>query len=480
MSRTVSEHRLPTDYQVCSTNSPGLFVSPTTGATNCSGTSKWPYKIPFAVRSIKLPYHNWINTGVETTTGNALTVKSTLVVGTTHYPLYFSGVRTKVIADGATEWCDELKIDIAAGTTVYVLTYWSVTSGQKIPIGVAVGSQNDWRFSCASSFVLLADKTDDTAYTWNTNPGLYGYYYPQAIYGIPLREGHKSIAIVGDSISAAISYQGMGQAQYALKDRFPFVNIAFSGEQASGFVTGHAKRAGLLLGVTDAVVMYGTNGMAYTDTLSDVEGDLHDVAAYLEGLGIRVWGCTIPPRTSSTSGFCLTEAEQTVITDNDAHTKRVDFNNWLRSVPPHFSGCIDVSKEVEGVDTNKWKAAVLVIDSTATNNTSATYLYDSTQTWPLSNAALPGGYIDYCLEMTSGDSVAVKPYTRISLRYAATALTAFGRTGAKATDTYKIYKNYAGSGTPAGSGIHPTLAGYALMARAFRPLSKLVCIDGVL
>jgi lysophospholipase L1-like esterase len=160
-------------------------------------------------------------------------------------------------------------------------------------------------------------------------------YAPQAILAPTSAPG---VAIVGDSIAHGYDSTEVGGGYYggivrALEGRSGYVSLATDSETAENFAKPSLRRLrmGSLTGVKYAVVLIGRNDLSTNKrSVAQVQGDLLAIWRGFAERGIKVYACTILPRTSSTDEW-KTRRNQTV---DASESKRIALNDWIRSGAP--------------------------------------------------------------------------------------------------------------------------------------------------
>jgi lysophospholipase L1-like esterase len=192
--------------------------------------------------------------------------------------------------------------------------------------------------------------------------GAYSAYYgPSLVLGrSTLRR--PIVASVSDSIFDGYSedfhsnYQGP-VVRACRANGFPMVKLSRGGETALSFNAASTRRfrSAMLAGCTHAIVEYGTNdGINSGSQVTNILARLAAIGTYLNGLGIKAWITTIPPRTTSTDSWVTTVNQ----TDVSLTANLATLNQAIRAQTGALSvyqGVIDL----EGVcssaqDSGKW------------------------------------------------------------------------------------------------------------------------------
>jgi lysophospholipase L1-like esterase len=270
------------------------------------------------------------------------------VAATIEYPI---GTRTtrptfyRVRSKGSTEWA------VAPGGLVMT----DPTAGVRIPTGaeyrvrvlVRVARAGEkWPLArpamVGSAGSPLAPTRAEGTYDGDlltTNrgwvPASTAPYAPQAI----LAPTNKpSVAIFGDSIAHGYDGTAAGGGYYggivdALDRRAGYVSIATDSETAENFAKPSFRRLRMasVTGVKYAVVLIGRNDLsANTRSVAQMQADLLTIWRSFTARGVKVYACTILPRTTSTDQWKTTR-KQTV---HPSEAKRVALNEWIRAGAP--------------------------------------------------------------------------------------------------------------------------------------------------
>ncbi len=330
-----------------------------------NGTYKTHHVVCYDATHIRLLY---TNCGNEIATGNddveappflstdpsaAITVKSKLNYNGIEFPVYFSGRRQVTIDPGGMVLSDPVSIDVRVATAVGldVYTYVSIAAGKKWPLGIQVNQQSPY----SEGYSDGVDATD-IGVAW---PGGFkaNLYHPWMLLGVTNPRHRPVVVIVGDSIITgyfAATLNGVpqsgvtndyGYVDLALNDTIPTVKVSRGGGTAQYFaVQRRAWYRHTMMSVgTHCVVGYGTNDVGNGRTIAQMQADLTTIWNYAKLLGMKVYACTLPPRTTSTDNF-QSAANQSVMT-NEAN--RTALNDWIRTVPAPLSGYFDVADAVE-------------------------------------------------------------------------------------------------------------------------------------
>lgn len=284
-------------------------------------------------------------------------------------------------------------------------------------------------------------------------------YSPIAILAHGKRGTCKGVAVVGDSIFTPgyDSYEslasGFGIVHRALYGERGIVNLACGGEQAWHWINGNATFRRQLAALCDtAIVDFGSNDLHNNGAnAATLQSRLTTLWGSLAALGLKVYQCTILPRTTSTDGF-ETTGNQTVSSAYTFEASRVTVNDWIRTTPSPLSGYFETADAVETArNSGIWIApGTAASTGTATGGTSTT-LVDSGASWTTNQWA---GYS--VRNTTTGANAYVLSNTATTLTVVGTATgTAWTSTSG---DAYRIIANYTADGT------HPNGLGNQVLA----------------
>lgn len=309
---------------------------------------------------VTVKYGNFYGQANQEAVGvNDITVRAALFYGNAYYPLYFRGSRDVVITPGVVVESDSLGIDIPAGVNFYVMTYVTVaTTGQKWPLN------KNYVRSYGEETVTSVTPTDLTTTGGFTASGNINGFGPMQVL-CRNTNINPFVAIVGDSISdgtgditsaGGVDGNERGFVARALINDFPYQSLSQPGGQAAQFNYGSmGRRFGMIGDAEVAIVAYGANDLNANKTFAQLQASLQYIYDYLAARGMRVFGCTITPKTTSTDSFA-TLANQTVAYTTAQELVRTQINAWIRSKPAPLSGMFDTAGAAESArDSGKWR-----------------------------------------------------------------------------------------------------------------------------
>lgn len=283
----------------------------------------------------RLAYPNWYLNNGETNGPNDITVKAAIEVDGNIYPALFGGANTKLVAAGATEWTDAVRIFIPKGTAFYTRTNVQVTAGQKWPLSItAYPADGEGRTA------------GDVAHSGATTNLFIFTYSPCAIVGQPANQTEKSVLLVGDSIAS-----GQGETPNdrgflirAINDTVGHLRVSKPSARTSDFLESVRKnRMQLASYCNNAIIQLGVNDVKFDVKLEVIKANLLDIWTELALNGVAVFQTTITPVTTSTDSWATTKNQSVTAQES----VRIALNDWIRSCPAPLSGYFDVADEVE-------------------------------------------------------------------------------------------------------------------------------------
>ena len=387
---------------------------------------------------------------METNSPDPMTIQSSVEYDGTIYPVYFGNSRSLVLSNQLAYGHARVRGTATTGTNFAIRTYVEMAAtNQYIPrLQPRAAQQSNVRFIPYPLFATMeTNLVDSTGYVReyyydNANYfGRYGTHFgPMAVFGNVLTlSSSRPIVLIGDSIMA-----GAGFSTYFMTNR-PVINLAFGGEKSQMWPTNSTIRSNIIASVNadTALVLYGRNDLIAGVTTNSLIESLTNVWNNLTNMGLSVWACTIPPKTTSTDGW-ITTGNQTITGSNDV---RIVINDWIRTTPAPLAGYIEFADAVESSrNSGLWKSGVLVQSGTATNST-ATRLNSPDQTESVTGYF---GNSNYRLKITSGVASGKTYVISSSVLTYIEVTTGWGGTQPSAGDTYEVYRLYSSEG------VHPT------------------------
>lgn len=254
----------------------------------------------------------------------------------------------------------------AIGRNVYL----STTGGDDTTLKynyTAIGTNKVTALSTSSTGVPASNNTAGADLTQSTAivPLVTDYAFgPVGILGIPASPRSR-ILLVGDSIMTYYfdTTRDTGFMVRAMNNNFPYLTISRPSDRATWFVNdGRRRRFSLLetCGSADvAVCNYGTNDLANSVTLATLQASLTEIWTQLANRGMRVYQCTIVPRTSATYTTDYRDGSGNAVAAASASGTfsglsafypgglRDQLNTWIKTVPSPLSGVFDIATTVE-------------------------------------------------------------------------------------------------------------------------------------
>lgn len=299
--------------------------------------------------SIKLAFSNFYNAG-NLATGSIADIglgASATITASIEYPaatftqVTFSASATGTISDIGVLFSDYVPVNIPAGATFWMRTFWHNTAGCLY---------NTWQNSFLGEATALSTTviSDQTMSGTITNSGSFSYP-PLAVLGMTT---NASVIIVGDSIGAGFndtedsSASATGRnAKVGLVARSmgstPFLNLSVAAESANNFLTDATARKLLIPKGSSLITQLGTNDVAGL-TPAQLLAKLQAIWA-LKWANQKNYQTTITPNTSTSDGW-ITGAGQTPAASNPT---RITFNTNVRAILSGSTGSYDLDSALE-------------------------------------------------------------------------------------------------------------------------------------
>lgn len=275
-------------------------------------------------------------------------------IGTTPVRVYFGGTASVTVPPGRVlVKSDPLPIHIPAGAQFAVKSYvtwpvghfWLGTWNASLSVG-------EW----TNRGTNVVDHTlDNTVIGTTTNVGGFA----PIIYAT-LSAPISTLGLIGDSIGnstndqpdLAVGYNAWGRA---LRNKIAFINLS-RGSDSMAFYLQRPEGRNLILrdAVTHVLIEGGGNDLFGGLSAAAIEAQLQSIIGPFIDRGVKVWGMTFPPRSTSTDGW-ITTVNQTV-GNVPAEAVRQTYNSWLRAnwQTIGLSGYFDVAHAVDPTDSGKW------------------------------------------------------------------------------------------------------------------------------
>jgi hypothetical protein len=315
-----------------------------------------------AASRIRFVYSNWSVSASgsvgEVDGPSALTFRAALEYdGKLHRMTFNGGRETAECPPGADVVTDPLDIALPPGAVFFSRTFYSGatgTFGRPLPI------YREW-----GEYIEIAGGGDKTLATAdlpraNTTAG----YGPSAILGSVARS-QPAIAIIGDSIANGNSggdnpdgpAENLGYIARAIGDRYGFIRLTNPSDTLYSFTVDDKRRLRLLAGrVTHAICEHGINDAAMGRSFEQMRAKYVEQWSALAAQGIKVFQCTLTPRTDSSDEHATLEGQKPV-RGCGAGGVREQVNEWIRTTPKPLSGYFEVADRLESArNSGLWKA----------------------------------------------------------------------------------------------------------------------------
>lgn len=323
-------------------------------------TARFLHTIPAAVTEIRLvvPVGWYLTTSGDALNTNVVPVSASVEVAGTSYPVTFQGQKTVTVGPGGCAVSDPIAYELAAGATIYTRTYIGIASGEK------------W-IEQFPSFGPGAATTGDgftSGSDTNTSTGAMGTaqtttaFWTPSILGVPTAGAMVSVGVLGDSITDGTGDVGAGSCwiSRATNAAYPLTRVALSNLQLQNVRANPKRSLPFLANATHVVPFIGTNDLAVgSRTFAQLKADSTWLFNYLTARGVKVYGATILPRTTSTDSWATT-GNQTPVTGMGAGgaSNRGLYNAWIRAgADGLISGYLELADAVESSrDSGVWAA----------------------------------------------------------------------------------------------------------------------------
>ncbi len=309
--------------------------------------SKRRYVARDRITSLKIAFANWyLNSGIEVGSGGILKAKAFVEYAGQKVYFEWSGSPEVLIADFATsEISDAAFIDIPDGSEFYIISLGTFSNG------IAYTLDRDKAGGDACQYGL-SGLTIDTPIV---DTGLYSSFGPILVLG---ESDKPSVLLVGDSrvdgLYEAVNPFGFrGLTERSIGPHLATLKVASSGEQASEFVSSHARRLELSAYFTKVVICEGINDLRHGRSGEQATQDIATIVSYFPDADVYV--CTIDPVSESSDGWASL-ANQTP--DPLTNVGRVLFNENVRAGIPGVAGYFELADVLEsGRNSGKWRVA---------------------------------------------------------------------------------------------------------------------------
>lgn len=300
--------------------------------------------------SIRIAFPNFESRGSGDTGvgGSAAITASVEFPAGTFTQVLFSASASGTIANNSVLFSDFLVVSIPSGSTFWVRTFWHSASGTLY---------NAWQNTFLGEATQLSTTSisDLTMGGTITNSGAFSYP-PIAILA---QTRNPSVIIVGDSIDAGAfdvedsssSITGRnGKAGVISRSlgNIPFLNMAISGETASGFISNGGARLLLIQKGSHVASGHGTNDI-FNNGASEATliTSLKSIWATTR-FDQKVYQRTLIPRNNSSDAWATLVNQSQISAPNN--TTRIAFNTDLRGgviAASNLKGFYDVASAIE-------------------------------------------------------------------------------------------------------------------------------------
>jgi lysophospholipase L1-like esterase len=349
-----------------------------------SGTTTWDAGTAYAALD-QVVYSGQSYVALTTTVAGTV---PTAALGTqwqqvTRYQVRFTGQdvdRRVAVAGGAQVVSLPIFLATVEGQFMAVTTTVSTASSTNVfsadIVGTAAG-EFALNYPSANPTVGTVDLVDKNVTTETTLGAGTRVPMPSAVLGLPASpEVVRAVGLIGDSLNmgyldAVIDFHQKGYlVRGAEYEDVRYRRIPQGADRLQFWTaTNAAKRIALVQGCTSVIVSLGSNDVAQSRTLAQLQADSVACWTALGAKGAKIFQCTITPKTTSTDGWA-TKANQTPVFA--AGGVRDTYNDWLRTgasivingstvtvgMSGHpLTGVIDASPAVEDAsDSHYWKS----------------------------------------------------------------------------------------------------------------------------
>jgi hypothetical protein len=315
-----------------------------------------------AVQNLQLVYSNWALSASgkdgEVDGPSPLTFRAALEIDNRVHKLTFNGGAPEAVcAPGADVVTDPLDLSVPAGSAVFSRTFFSGAS-DRFPRPLPI--YREW----GEYIEILSDGPDKTLATsglpnFNTTAG----YGPSAILGTVARP-QPAIAIIGDSIANGSSggdnvltaTDNLGYIARAIANRYGFIRLTIPQDGLFAFTSDNRRRMNLLAGrITHAICEHGINDVTVGRPFEQIRARYLEQWSTLAEHGIKIFQCTLTPRTDSSDDHATLEGQRPV-RGCEPGGVRQQVNDWIRTTPAPLEGYFEVADRLESSrNSGLWK-----------------------------------------------------------------------------------------------------------------------------
>ena len=294
---------------------------------------------PVAVTDVVFDWPNWVPIPGETDNTNPILLSAVIAAADgENFQVLWAGQPTIVIQPGVTAQNDPLPIVLLANTQYILTVHVSATiQGAGYPITATLSGTRTgegWNSigtsitDAANVPVLASDNLAAASLSIFQDLPIYA---PCAMRGTIARAIPR-LLILGDSISDGIGdnldIYG-GYIRRALGYKFPLLQLTAPGDSVTSFNAMSTRRARLLArcGATHCIYELGTNDFGGGVTFAALQYQAEIAWERLRARGMKIYACTLTPRTTSSDGFTTTSGQ----TLSSFEGYRVAYNTWIRA-----------------------------------------------------------------------------------------------------------------------------------------------------
>lgn len=303
------------------------------------------------ITNIQVAFWNGGHNGTAETAGGATATYNASIefpVGT-FTQLLFKGSNAGTVASGGIIYSDLMPVrPIPPGSLFYVRyrqsggsTFWCSTVSNT-PYQIT----GEGISATTTDLTMSGTITDDSGGTLVARP--------LAILGYTTR---PSFAMLGDSILAGTGESGagtfgdIGAVAHTAGLSYAYTDLATPSEAASAYLSGNTARLAIAKHASHIICNYGINDLINGRTTAQIQADLQTIASQLAPRPF--YACTLLPYTTgawtATNGSDQTDAGQA--------TNIATMNTWIRGMPGHQTGILDIRTPIINPnDANKWNA----------------------------------------------------------------------------------------------------------------------------
>lgn len=260
-------------------------------------------------------------------------------------PLTFRGATSVLLKPGTVCAADPLGVDIPRNARAYIRTYAVCSgTGTTLPISAYANGTGDQQ---------ERDVHTDRTLSGNAAGSATYCYGPLQVLAT-VEESAMISPLVACGLDSLTAGAGGAPAdvgwvsKFCIDNHIPVINISQYGSKAQDFATSpntRRRRMAMMDGCTHAVLLHGTNDAVTGTSVATMQGYLLTEWRLFWERGIKVYGCTLPPETTSTDNWA-TLANQTLVSSWALAGRVTQLNAWIMDGAP-----INLSDWVAGTST---------------------------------------------------------------------------------------------------------------------------------